>query len=118
MITRRQIFERFTRADLLEIARHFDLKGLGGLSKGNIVTKLARKRSIDMEMVLSILYRSFLKSLCAELGLNSSGSKQVLIDRILGKENKREPKQNPRGKRPKASYLHYDNYVSKVFKIL
>jgi len=49
MITRRQIFERFTRADLLEITHHFDLKGLAALNKGDIVTKLTRKTSISLE---------------------------------------------------------------------
>jgi len=37
MITRKQIFEQFTKADLVTIASHFDVRGLGVLNKGDIV---------------------------------------------------------------------------------
>jgi len=47
-----------------------------------------------MDEVLNTLGYSDLIKLCSKLGLDTSGtSKQVLIDRILGKEYKHQPKQ-------------------------
>ena len=111
MLKRRQIFEAFTKAELVKISEDLGFKGWAVLNKGDIVGRLTRKRSIGMDEVLNYLGYSDLISLCSKLGLNTSGrSKQVLIDRILGQENKRKPKQKkifkpdkPKEKKPKRT---------------
>ena len=45
MPKRKQIFETFTKAELVAIALDFGFKGWQALNKGDIVSRLARKRS-------------------------------------------------------------------------
>jgi len=50
MVKRRDILQVLTRARILELARDFDLAGLTGGAKADVIDALARKRSwLDTE---------------------------------------------------------------------
>ncbi|MDA3889838.1 MAG: N-6 DNA methylase [Allgaiera sp.] len=84
-ITRRQIFEHLTLARGRELASAFGMEGLYGLSKDAFVDALSDTRRLPPETVLDALSRKELKSLCASLGLDTSGrEKRVVVDRLLG----------------------------------
>lgn len=95
MATRSQILGVLTKARLLEIAWEFDVSGLSALRKADIVSTLARERSIPMEEVLDLLKRDELKAICQELGLDDSGKeKALLIERITKASGRRKPKKD------------------------
>ncbi len=80
MASRKQIFELLKKADLVNTSQSFGYKGWSVLSKGEIATRLARKRSIAIDEVLSCLKMSELRSICIKLNLNPGGvAKQILI---------------------------------------
>lgn len=93
MAIRSQILGVLTKARLLDIAWEFDVSGLSALRKADIVSTLARRRSILMEEVLGLLKRDELKAICQELGLDDSGKeKALLIERITKASGCRKPK--------------------------
>lgn len=93
MASRSQILGALTKQRLLNIAWKFDFTGLSALRKADIVSTLARKRSILMEEVLELLKRDELKAICQELGLDDSGKKKApLIERITKASGCRKPK--------------------------
>jgi len=88
MASRRAILENLTRVALLDIAGNFEISGLSGRTKEEIVDTLVKSRSIATEEILDLLSRDALKDLCYALSLDESGrEKRVLIDRLLGKTN-------------------------------
>ncbi len=97
MASKRKIVEAMTRNGLLDVARHFEITGLTTLSKANIVDALAGSRKVQPEEFLTLLARDDLKGLCSSLGLDESGrEKQVLIDRLMGRETETgEPRSTP-----------------------
>jgi len=104
MAKRKQILELFTKAELLKISKDLGHRGWSVLNKGDIVTRLSRKRSISLDEILGILKMAELRSICQKLELNSGGlKKQTLIDRITGNDRKppsskkrRPPKETPK----------------------
>lgn len=95
MANRSQVLGVLTKQRLLDIAWQFDVAGLSALRKANIVSTLARKRSILMEEVLDLLKRDELKAICQELGLDDSGKKKApLIERIIKAYSRRKPKKH------------------------
>jgi adenine-specific DNA-methyltransferase len=87
MASKRKILEALTRTGLLDIARHYEITGLTGHSKADIVDALAGSRKVQTEEFLNLFGRDNLKGICQSLGLNESGrEKQVLMDRIMGRE--------------------------------
>ena len=108
MPKRRQIFEVFTKAELVAIARDFGFKGWAVLNKNDIVTRLTRNGAIGIDEVLNYLGYSDLISLCSKLGLDTSGrSKKILMDRIQGLDTT-----PPRSKRPKSVEKKKTNQVT------
>lgn len=92
-VTRRQIFEHLTLARTRELLAILDINGLSGLNKADLIDKLSRKSSLKPATVLEQLKRDELKALCEAQGLDSSGrEKQLLIDRLLGKEQEQTKK--------------------------
>lgn len=88
-VTRRRIFENLTLARIRELLVVFDIHGLAGLNKADLIDKLSRKSSLKPETVLNGLKRDELKALCETLELDTSGrEKQLLIDRLLGEKPK------------------------------
>jgi adenine-specific DNA-methyltransferase len=104
MATKRDILQTLTRQFLLDLAGSLELSGLTGRSKDQVVDALIQARSLRLEQIMPHLSRDQLKAACRELGLSDAGrEKQVLIDRLLGKEtgevvqnNRRKPAGNPR----------------------
>lgn len=91
MATRRRILSTLSREALIEYVRGYDLKGLTNKPKAEIVDALVRLRRVPTEELLSYFTRGELKAACRECGLDDSGrEKQVLIDRLLGKERDEE----------------------------
>ncbi len=90
--TKRIILESLTRARLLELARMFEVSGLSGLPKADIVETLARTRSVSAETILSQLKRDELKAICRAAGLDDAGREKArIIDRILGRAERSAP---------------------------
>ncbi len=99
-----EILDVLTRAKLLELARDFDIEGLTGETKENVVKTLARKRSIALEDFLERVSRDELKEICRKFGFDDTGrEKAVLIDRITGKVKESDaPKPKPAKPKPES----------------
>lgn len=88
MASKRKILEVLTRTGLLDIARHYEITGLTAQSKADIVDALAGSRTVQPEEFLTLFGRDDLKGICQSLGLDESGrEKQVLMDRLMGRES-------------------------------
>ena len=88
MRKRREIVAAITRARLLELAREFEISGLSSSPKGEIVTAIAAKRSIETRRLLESLKREELKTACRAVGLDDHGRTKVeLIARLLSETN-------------------------------
>ena len=109
MVKRKQLFELFTKTDLIKISKDLGYGGWSVLSKAEIVNRLSRKRSIAVNEILVGLKIAELRSICLKLGLNPGGlRKQTLIDRITGKDQKPQPltkKHRPKKTNKKAKPL-------------
>jgi len=91
MASKRKILETITRENLLIVAQNLEIGGLSGKSKDEIVDALAGSRSVAIADVLAMFPRDNLKEMCQKLGLSDNGrEKQVLIDRLLGREDAQE----------------------------
>jgi len=87
MTRKRLILEGLTRSRLLDVARTFEIAGLTGRSKDDIVAALARSRAVDPEALLGTLSRDELKAACRGLRLADDGrSKADLVARLLGRD--------------------------------
>jgi hypothetical protein len=76
-----------TRARLVELADIFELDVRRSGSKPELVDDLARSKRASFENVLEAIKREELKEICRAHGLDDSGrEKQVIVDRILGRE--------------------------------
>ena len=73
MPTRRQLFDLFTKADLVDISKELGFSGWSVLSKAEIVDRLSRKRSLPVDGILAGLKISELRSICLKLKLNPGG---------------------------------------------
>ncbi len=86
MTSKRKILDGLTKSGLLGIAQHYEITGLSGKSKGDIIDAIAGSRRVQAEDFLGLLSQNDLKSLCKGLGFDESGrNKQLLIDRLLGR---------------------------------
>jgi len=84
-VNRRDVLKAVSRARLIEVAKGFEIAGLTGLSKAEVVSSLARRRSISLDVFLEKLKRDELKAVCRTLGLDDGGRrKQTVIQRIVG----------------------------------
>lgn len=96
MASRRKILETISRDGLLAVAQSFEITGLSGRNKSEIIDALVAKRSVTAEEILGLFSRDDLKAICRDLEYDDSGrEKQVLIDRLLGRETKAETTQTP-----------------------
>lgn len=87
MASKRKILEAMTRNALMDIAKHYEITGLTAQSKANIVDALAGSRKVQPDEFLTLFGRDDLKRLCQTLSLDESGrEKQLLIDRLMGRE--------------------------------
>ncbi len=92
MASKRKILETFSRQVLLDIAKNFEITGLTGKSKAEIIGALVGVRSVSAEAVLGLSSRENLKTICRDLGLDDKGrEKQGLIDRLLGRSEPPPP---------------------------
>ena len=72
--TRSTLLKSLTRPRLLEIAQSWELEGVSHSSKKpELVTRLARKRSIPVAELLEEFSRDELKKACRDLGLDDGG---------------------------------------------
>src|SRR5262245_48416142 len=85
---KREILQTLTRQLLIELAGELDYDGLTGKSKDDIVDVLVEARGFRLEEVLQNVSRDQLKEICRAVGVSDSGrEKQMLIDRLLGKDS-------------------------------
>ena len=98
MASKRKILDGLTKASLLEIAQAYEMTGLSGKSKADIIDAIAGNRRVQAEDFLAMLSRDDLKTLCSGLGLDDSGrEKQPLIDRLSGKADEATNLKQKRG---------------------
>lgn len=85
MASKREILETLSRAKLLELAKAFELTGLTGKPKAEVVRAMAGQRGVPVEKVLEQLNRAQLKAVCRALGLDDKGrEKALLVARLVG----------------------------------
>lgn len=86
-LDRRSVLDTLVRPRLAEVADHFELGLRRSASKGDLIKAIAASRRASFEKVLDLLSRDELKALCRAHGLDESGrTKQVLFDRVLGRD--------------------------------
>jgi adenine-specific DNA-methyltransferase len=116
MATRRRLLSFLTRAELLQLAADYEHSGLTSKPKDEIIDTIVQYAQPSKPDVLGYFSRAQLKSACEELGLDTSGrEKQVLIDRLLGREDNdgeedASDAEKPRGARPRPGELPIDDY--------
>lgn len=99
MVQRRKLLASITRGRLLELATRFEVAGLSGKSKDEVVGAIAGARSIKTRELLAVLGRDELKALCREFGLGDAGrDKKSLVDRLLGNDGAERPDKVPGAK--------------------
>jgi hypothetical protein len=81
-----QILKEVSRTKLLDLASHFEMSGLTGKKKEDIIAALVDNPAVKLDTVLGHLKRDELKALCRALGLDESGrERDALIARLTGK---------------------------------
>jgi len=98
---KRQVLDCLSKRTLVDLSQILGYSGLSILNKSDLAGFLSRKGSIKLETILGHLKMPHVKKLCMDLGKNPGAvSKQVLIDRILGKEKAPDKR---RGRPPKLA---------------
>jgi type I restriction enzyme M protein len=93
MATKRRVLESASRQDLQSLADHFEVAVEDRRVKDQLVDALASSKKAGLEDILGQLNRESLKEICRTLELDDGGrEKQVLVDRLLGKEDAVAPK--------------------------
>jgi len=83
---KRVVLESLTKALLADLARGAEIP-VSGRNKSGLVDAIMAVRSLRLEDILATLSRDDLKAACLAAGLDDSGrAKQVIIDRLLGRE--------------------------------
>lgn len=107
MTFKRRVLSVFSKAELLELGRGFELNVKAAMTVDQVREVLAgSKRAKLSAIVTSALERDTLKAICVACGLDPTGKeKQLLVDRILSGSADRhddEPsaRTNPTDKRP------------------
>lgn len=86
-LDQRLSLDTLTKARLLELAAAFELDVVAGHPKAEIIDTLAASERASFEQILLVLSRDELKEICRSHGVVDKGrEKQVLVDRILGRE--------------------------------
>lgn len=104
MMNKRTILECLTRAVLLETAQTFDISGLSGKKRDDIISELMRIRSIPAEAILDSLPLSHLKDICREYDIKpQSWRKSDIINAIAGNAASPAPETRTRPEKQKSS---------------
>jgi hypothetical protein len=86
-LDQRSSLDTLTKARLLELAAKFELDVAASHPKAELIDTLAASKRASFEQILLVLSRDELKEICRSHGGDDKGrEKQVIIDRILGRE--------------------------------
>jgi hypothetical protein len=86
-LDQRSSLDRLSKARLLKIAERFEVEVASSRPKGEVVDVLAASKRASFEQILLTLGRDELKAILRSHGADDKGrEKQVLVDRILGRE--------------------------------
>ncbi len=85
MPSKRSILELFHRTTLVELVDEFDLEVVDMRVNAQLIDALARSRRARLDVILSMLKRATLKSLCRDLGIDDSGKRKAdIVARLMG----------------------------------
>jgi type I restriction enzyme M protein len=91
-LDQRSALDTLTKKRLGEIATGFELEVAASKPKDDFIDAIASSRKASFERVLEVLSRDELKEICRAHDLDDGGrAKQVIIDRILGRDAAGEP---------------------------
>lgn len=86
-LDQRSSLDTLTKARLLDIAERLGVEVASSHPKAEVVDVLAASKRASFEQILLTLSRDELKAICRSHGADDKGrEKQVLVDRILGRE--------------------------------
>ncbi|MBA3545741.1 MAG: N-6 DNA methylase [Nannocystis sp.] len=84
MPTKRDLLAHFTRDELKDIVGHFGLEA-DARSPAALLEAVAASKKAKLAPILGDYLGERLKELCEALGLDSSGTKQAMVERLTGK---------------------------------
>jgi len=106
MPTKRDLLAHFTRDELKDIVAHFDLEA-DARSPAALLAAVAASKKAKLPPILGDYLGERLKELCAALGLDSSGTKQAMVERLTGKSapaDEPQPRRAPSPPRSRQSH--------------
>jgi len=84
MTPKRRALGALTKADLLEIGRHFELEVVARMSLDELLDAVGRSKKATLDKIVRVVSRDTLKAMCDALEIPRDGrDKQVIIDRIV-----------------------------------
>ena len=115
MVDRRALLGVLTRQSLLGVARTFQITGVTGHTKEEIIDALADVKAFTNRELLGVLKRDELKAACRAAGLRDQGrEKALLINRLLGREEEPAWSAAPRPDPPAQGPRHTQRSNGKV----
>lgn len=114
-LDQRSSLDTLTKARLLEIAASFEVDVVSSHPKAELIDVLAASKRASFEQILLTLSRDELKAICRAHEVDDKGrEKQVLVDRILGREAVRPSSAST--KQPRSATLLDENRRYRVPK--
>lgn len=84
---KRRVLAQLTKAQLLAIAQAFDLKAPASLNVDAVRDVVAASKRASLTRILPELTLEELRAICDGMELSRTGSKQEVIDRLVGEES-------------------------------
>jgi type I restriction enzyme M protein len=99
MPSKRDLLAHLTRDELKDIVDHFGLNA-DGRSPASLLEAIAASKKAKLPAILGGYLHERLTELCEALGLDSSGNKSALVERLTGKASPTAESAEPATKPP------------------